>query len=430
MVRKNLTGLSSKREISVLNTPPPAAKKYPLQFKTPNKPNPLGLMTPAQFKTPILMTPSQLKMPNKPTNVASPQPGTNPLLMTPSQVKMPNKPSNVASPQPGTNPLLMTPSQFKMPNKPSDVASPQPDQMIPSQFNTPNNKSKDDTVLLQQGPTPLMTPSQFNTPNNKSKNDTLLPQRTCMVFDGKKIIRTTTCVTPSQLETPGNKSKDADAVLQQQGSTPLVTPSQFKTPNQTRTKFKNDTTPLFGIQDSTTCSTTSDHSYYATPIAEKIKEVASSARLRPGTTNVRRSLNLRSEPVSSVHSLMTDAESREAIEGFICSELEAQLTMLCVDAKGTGDDLVHHAGSLMNMEVTDPRISNLVELGLNEFQKRLPLVFRMMSILTNSPSKSPVPLFMIYAILISRHSQRFNTLQKLLTAACIRHHAGNAVITV
>ena len=118
---------------------------------------------------------------------------------------------------------------------------------------------------------------------------------------------------------------------------------------------------------------------------------------------------------------MNDTEGRAAIEGYLCQEMEILLAGLC-----TNDE---DSGSIMNMEITDERMSRLVELALDEFQRRLPFLFRLMSVLTdsNQKEKNPWPLVCVYSLIVARYSRRFNVLQRIVTAACIRHSAGNAV---
>ena len=85
-------------------------------------------------------------------------------------------------------------------------------------------------------------------------------------------------------------------------------------------------------------------------------------------------------------------------------------------------------GSLLSMSLQDPRSSQLVELALDELYRRVPLPFRVLAAAAVCSNKKELFLGVLYAMIIRQRSQRMNSFQKMLTAACLCCHANNQVL--
>ena len=113
------------------------------------------------------------------------------------------------------------------------------------------------------------------------------------------------------------------------------------------------------------------------------------------------------------------APSCEMIEDRLVLNIGSQLETLCT---------LGQYGSVLGQKNGDNNMGEIVEVALCELRKRVPLLYKTIVVaLSQSSSKPDWSLFVIYGIILQHRSQKINVMQTLLTASCIRYHAGNQV---
>ena len=142
-----------------------------------------------------------------------------------------------------------------------------------------------------------------------------------------------------------------------------------------------------------------DHSYGATPLSGTSKRQV---------LLVDESEELDNSPL--------DPALRTIIENRILCETEQAFATLC--ARGDG-------GSVLGRKKAP--VKQVPMLAVQECRTRTPFLFRMLQVLSRG-SEDTGFVFVIYSILLRQQSQELNFLQRILTAACVRHHAGHQVI--
>lgn len=111
----------------------------------------------------------------------------------------------------------------------------------------------------------------------------------------------------------------------------------------------------------------------------------------------------------------------QALEDKMLNTIDSQLQRLC----STGD-----FGSVLQTSTTDAKISSIAESAIEELRKCCPVLYKVLVMASSSTTiekKEDWHLFTLYGVIMQRRSQRFNVLQRLVMAACVRYHAGNEV---
>ena len=112
--------------------------------------------------------------------------------------------------------------------------------------------------------------------------------------------------------------------------------------------------------------------------------------------------------------------ARELIEKKMLQDINSALQTLCT----FGD-----YGSILSVKTDDERLVSIPSLVVDELKKRVPFLYKTLVVAsTTTSSKDEYHLFVIYCMIMYQRNQRMNVVQRLLTALCIRHHAGNQVI--
>ena len=122
-----------------------------------------------------------------------------------------------------------------------------------------------------------------------------------------------------------------------------------------------------------------------------------------------------------VNIMLGNPAKRAYVEAKLCRELDNELTTLCC---------YESYGSVLGLDPLDPKAKDFVWKAVNELRTRLPFLFKLLSILTESSRReiSPGPMFTIYSIILRTRSQKFNLAQRYLTSSCLRYRAKNKVI--
>lgn len=158
-----------------------------------------------------------------------------------------------------------------------------------------------------------------------------------------------------------------------------------------------------------------DHCYATLPVAERSNIVRQEIKNRQ-LTPVSEDSNLSYSKGSQENALL---HNRETVTMQILCEIGQQVDSLCT---------TEEYGTVLGMDVNDSKMSNIAEYAIEEMRKRIPMLYKVLvAASTSSGVKTDWFLFAIYAMLMRNRSQRFNTFQRLMTASCIRYHAGNEV---
>ena len=127
----------------------------------------------------------------------------------------------------------------------------------------------------------------------------------------------------------------------------------------------------------------------------------------------------------AVDTLLNSSASKEMIVNSLLANLDGELTTLCGNV-GDGQ------GSVLAADYDDHRLDNIMELSIAEMEKRAPLLFRVLVTAGGQAraKKSDFYLAGAYAMVMRQRSQCLNAVQRMLTATCMRYHAGNEVSTL
>ena len=116
--------------------------------------------------------------------------------------------------------------------------------------------------------------------------------------------------------------------------------------------------------------------------------------------------------------VLSVSSCRTLVEEKILQSMDDDLQVLCSEGAN---------GSVLSAKVSDERLKDVMELAITEMDKRAPFLFRVLVKGAGSSSGKEWFLAAIYGMLMRQRSQRMNAVQRLMTAACLRYHAGNQV---
>ena len=162
-----------------------------------------------------------------------------------------------------------------------------------------------------------------------------------------------------------------------------------------------------------------DHAYALTPTNTLCKNVRQTLDTKSAKTVLTKdivpSFTDSGDLDSHVNTLLKHKKSRDIIIGKLLAEMDSNIDAISIHGSVLGKDAVG--------------VKKLVSAAVEELQKQAPLLFRVLSTAAWSPNDDKNPAFygIIYGMLMRRRNQRLNAIQKVVTAICLRYHAGNQV---
>ena len=119
--------------------------------------------------------------------------------------------------------------------------------------------------------------------------------------------------------------------------------------------------------------------------------------------------------------VMSSTKVRDIVEERILADMDSDLQTL----SGTGE-----GASILSESKLDT-CDKIMEEACNEVSKRVPFLFKVLvrasGVSSLTSDRDERFLAAVYAMLMRQRNQRFNILQRLITATCLRYHAGNQV---
>ena len=120
-----------------------------------------------------------------------------------------------------------------------------------------------------------------------------------------------------------------------------------------------------------------------------------------------------------IEQVLDDAVCRDMVENYLCRDIHQQLQTLCVEDE---------YGSVLSPK-NNTNVKSLAEAAIAELRIRAPFLYKVLLMAGNTQSSSSAEwyLFTVYSVLMQHRSQKMNGFQRLITACCVRFHAGNEV---